>query len=108
MEDPELGRLRYCRSCEEWWPYDSEFYWYPEEGRTSICKACHRRHGRRWSAAARARLRSIEHAPRACGRCLTVLTQNRECHGCAGRTVGPLTVSMLERAGLAPRQEVAA
>ena len=25
-EDPELGTLRYCRRCDEWWPMDAEFW----------------------------------------------------------------------------------
>ena len=25
-DDPELGTLRYCRRCDEWWPMDAEFW----------------------------------------------------------------------------------
>jgi hypothetical protein len=41
--EEELGRQRYCRTCDEWWPDDEEFF-----GRTrcrdgyvrSWCRAC--------------------------------------------------------------------
>ena len=25
-DDPDLGPVRYCRRCEEWWPMDAEFW----------------------------------------------------------------------------------
>ena len=25
-DEPELGEQRYCRSCDEWWPNDAEFF----------------------------------------------------------------------------------
>lgn len=39
--DPELGLVRYCKKCDDWWPLDSEF-WYFEAGRPGAahCKAC--------------------------------------------------------------------
>jgi hypothetical protein len=24
--DPEIGPVRYCRHCDEWWPQDAEFW----------------------------------------------------------------------------------
>ena len=41
--DPELGPLKRCPRCKEWWPADGEF-WYPNAARPgglqSECKAC--------------------------------------------------------------------
>lgn len=25
-DDPELGLVRFCKGCREWWPYDGEFW----------------------------------------------------------------------------------
>lgn len=45
--DPELGRMRLCRRCGEWWPYDREFYYIRADGHSSgNCKACHTEQGR--------------------------------------------------------------
>lgn len=44
-EDPELGTVKLCRTCDEWWPLDGDFwyrmglnsrwpYW------SSRCRAC--------------------------------------------------------------------
>ena len=59
--------------------------------------------------------RSFEHHafmgnlwPHLCETCHVVTTIHEECHGCAGRIVGPLTVDALERGGLAPHRAVAA
>lgn len=46
--------------------------------------------------------------PHLCETCHAVRTINEECHGCAGRTAGPLTVDVLERNGFVRRHEVAA
>lgn len=95
--DPDLGKVRWCRRCKEWWPLDDEF-WYtePTEGHRALhCRACKAD-------------RLIHDTPHTCARCGVVKTRHELCHGCAGRTVGPLTVAMLERAGLAPRSEAAA
>jgi hypothetical protein len=27
-DDPELGRVRWCNRCQEWWPDDEEFWRY--------------------------------------------------------------------------------
>jgi len=24
--DPDLGTVRYCRRCDDWWPMDAEFF----------------------------------------------------------------------------------
>lgn len=100
--DPELGILRWCRACREWWPYDSEFWWYPNEpGRRAFCKADHRRQGRLGASRKRASVHAVVRPPHPCARCLSVLTHNRECHGCAGRYAGPLTGARLASFGLA-------
>jgi hypothetical protein len=39
-DDDELGEVRLCRFCQEWWPNDREFF---AEGRTA-CRACHTEH----------------------------------------------------------------
>ena len=36
--DPDLGTLRYCARCDEWWPDDAEF-WYISRHRRE-CLAC--------------------------------------------------------------------
>ena len=38
--DPELGPMRYCRRCEEWWPEDAEFF-VKSGQRLAGCRACH-------------------------------------------------------------------
>ena len=41
IDDPELGRLRYCRLCDEYWPADEEFFF--KNGPKKLhgyCKAC--------------------------------------------------------------------
>ena len=41
QDDAELGRLRYCAGCSEWWPLDGDF-WYREPRRPFAlhCRAC--------------------------------------------------------------------
>jgi hypothetical protein len=41
LEDPELGRLRLCRRCREYWPDDGEFWLVNVKGR-KVCRACRR------------------------------------------------------------------
>jgi hypothetical protein len=40
-DDPELGRVRYCQKCDEWWPATREFF-YSRGGHKlhSWCRAC--------------------------------------------------------------------
>lgn len=38
--DPELGRVRYCSRCREWWPRDEEFWYFDQRGILSYCRAC--------------------------------------------------------------------
>jgi hypothetical protein len=44
--EPELGQQRYCRRCEEWWPFTAEF-WRPVRT-TWTCRACQREWNRLW------------------------------------------------------------
>ena len=38
--DEELGLLRYCFGCDEWWPSDTDF-WRPDNwSRRAVCRAC--------------------------------------------------------------------
>lgn len=39
----ELGIERFCTGCNEWWPEDSEFFYYVSTRQAfgSRCKACH-------------------------------------------------------------------
>lgn len=119
--DPELGPMRWCRKCQEWWPDDWEFWTlgakagehliidgrrYHRRHDVKVCRAC-----RHKTPLARTRLMDRRSAPprkystaRPCAICLTVLTTERMCHGCAGRTIGPLTVDMLQRWGLVPQR----
>jgi hypothetical protein len=30
-DDPELGPVRLCKGCDEWWPFDAEF-WHLRDG----------------------------------------------------------------------------
>jgi hypothetical protein len=41
IEDPELGPLRYCAGCDDFWPLDGEF-WFFERTRPGVvhCKSC--------------------------------------------------------------------
>lgn len=42
--DPELGTVRWCPRCSEWWPDDVEFF-YPERRHDRLiprCRACRR------------------------------------------------------------------
>ena len=40
-EDPELGRVRLCLRCAEWWPLDGEFWYFDRKGYVmGHCKAC--------------------------------------------------------------------
>lgn len=53
--DPELGAMRLCRRCDEWYPADAEF-WYmrrpkDQPGIDWLCKACQGEHRRRWGQA---------------------------------------------------------
>jgi hypothetical protein len=120
--DPELGPMRFCRRCNEWWPDDREFWMvvgragltYTAKGRpyvrhhdTKACRACHDR-PMRPKALANRRRRKEERAvtmaakrPGWCACCLAVKTTQRLCHGCAGRYGGPLTGAFLVANGLA-------
>lgn len=35
-DDPDLGPVRWCAGCSEWWPDDSDFF----AERSSTCRAC--------------------------------------------------------------------
>lgn len=40
-DDPELGRMRLCRGCDEEWPKDPEFWFYDRHGTIyGNCRAC--------------------------------------------------------------------
>lgn len=37
----ELGVERYCSWCEEWWPFDREFWYFRHDGKVmGRCRAC--------------------------------------------------------------------
>lgn len=38
--DEELGLLRYCFGCREWWPSDSDFWRPGLWSRRAVCRAC--------------------------------------------------------------------
>ena len=120
--DPELGPVRFCRRCNEWWPEDHEFWVIePRAGATEMtrgrpyvrrhdvwrCRACmsYPRHPR--SVDTRRQRRELRKAvvgsrrPGWCAVCLAVKTTTRICHGCAGRIVGTLTPAKLAEWGLA-------
>jgi hypothetical protein len=39
--DTDLGREARCSKCGEWWPVDSEFYYFLRGAPHSWCKACY-------------------------------------------------------------------
>jgi hypothetical protein len=44
--DAELGRVKLCPKCREWWPADTEFY-FPDRARNGLqswCRACWSEH----------------------------------------------------------------
>lgn len=115
-DDPDLGRVRRCPSCREWWPDDAEFFAsYPysagavvrARGRTYVrgtggvtkrCRACVTETQRESNR--RARLRQAENRMRMTGYCrgaaghtcpVRLPLGRTQCNGCAGRTVGALT-----------------
>ena len=48
--DPELGPVRWCAACQDWWPMDEEF-WYLRQrpwGMAFVCKGCARGARRRY------------------------------------------------------------
>ncbi len=50
--DPELGPMRYCRRCDEWWPDDAEFWvtWRSTDGYIHhACRCCWRERNRAYS-----------------------------------------------------------
>jgi hypothetical protein len=41
-DDPELGRVRWCPRCAEYWPADLEFFYSHGRGYLAAwCKACY-------------------------------------------------------------------
>lgn len=120
-QDDELGPVRWCGNCAEWWPDDKEF-WYVRRwhagtqtvalgrpytrrtsGETHICRACHNEHTARNYAERRAG-RAIPR-PHVCRSrdCIVILPPGRDkCYGCLRRTVGPLTVARLWELGFIP------
>ena len=42
-EDPEIGLVRYCKRCGEWWPKDAEFFYFRGDNGKPLgpCRACH-------------------------------------------------------------------
>lgn len=117
--DPELGPIRRCPGCHEWWPDDDEFfttrtyeagqlayangrpYVRSKSGITRRCKACHAASVRR--SKKRASLRTAEASRRMtagyCSRAgcpIRVPAGRALCHGCAGRVVGPLTPERIQ------------
>jgi hypothetical protein len=59
--DVELGPVRYCAQCQEWWPLDQEFWQVAKRdgGRrvTLVCRACGREAARRYYQRRAARCR---------------------------------------------------
>ena len=129
--DPELGDVRRCPGCGEWWPDDDDFFYSfsyeagelayargrayirTKSGVTRRCKACHVDSNRR--SRTRARLRKANESRRmTLGYCsnngcpIRVPAGRTQCHGCAGRQTVPLTVSRLQALGMTAVREEAA
>jgi hypothetical protein len=82
-----------CLYCGEDWADTDEFFRYWKGKRLGRkCLGCY--------ADERSKRGSKPHL---CPTCLAVRTPETECHGCAGRIIGPLTVEILRRLGLAGR-----
>ena len=37
LVDHDLGHVRYCPGCDDWWPVDDEFWFAPDD---TLCRAC--------------------------------------------------------------------
>jgi hypothetical protein len=112
--DVELGPVRWCRQCAEWWPDDDVFWTVVPAGTVSV--AAGRAYVRkldikRCRAHVEERIRvpwdvrrDAWRTPRAhhCrnGNCIVIVPEGREhCHGCDGRLAGPLMVDRLASLG---------
>lgn len=94
--DDELGLLRYCKRCDDWYPLDREFWYFDKRPGHVACRACADARGR-----ARLRRKDLGYVKILCDRCHLVYSYQAECHGCASRFGGPLTSQTLEMWGLA-------
>lgn len=56
-DDPDLGPMRFCRRCAEWWPLDDEFY-YRDRRKFWVCRACQTERSRIHHAKRRAKMAS--------------------------------------------------
>lgn len=60
--DFDLGRVRYCAGCDEWWPNDEEFFAGPEARWCHACVADRDAHIRRLNAERQQRYRERQRA----------------------------------------------
>lgn len=72
LMDPELGDVRLCPKCGEWWPDDGEFYG-PKAGACRACEAEVRAIRRRF----RQRIARANLPPAVPGRCNAVMSTGR-------------------------------
>lgn len=111
-DDPELGRVRHCGGCDEWWPFDSEF-WHMDGERLSKswpcrCIAC----CAEYFAQRRRLYQEIRRSDRAIpqprkGRCNAVMAGDR-CGRMAGHAFGHRSTEAMESDRLRKRAERAA
>lgn len=121
--DPVLGRVRECPSCREWWPEDPEFFQIREYQAGTVATTRGRSYVRSTSGVTyrcwacvlgpeRLPRLIVQRGARMVGHCQTqgcmvMVPDGRvQCHGCAGRTAGPLTAERI--AGLLRSWEAAA
>lgn len=124
--DAELGPVRWCTTCAEWWPDDEEFWnivpagtvarnRFGEYVRKTDVKRCRAHKGNEGRVRPTFhRRRSRYHIPnahqcRSTSGCIVIVPPARDlCYGCRGLTDGPLTVDRLAALGMAPVRRVAA
>ena len=114
--DAELGPVRWCGTCAEWWPDDDEFWTTVPAGTVSVaagrpyvrqldvrrCRA-HVQPAIRvpWDQRRDTWRERRDHQCRSKA-CIVIVPTDRDiCYGCLGETVGPLTVERLHAYGMA-------
>jgi hypothetical protein len=122
-DDAELGPIRWCGRCAEWWPVDQEFWIVIPAGTTAKaagyvyvrktpvyrCRACQYAATRvSWETRRDIKRTPNPHACRS-RNCIVIVPPGRErCHGCERRLAGPLTVERLAEYGMTSRLAAAA
>lgn len=111
--DVELGPVRWCGTCAEWWPDDEEFWTVVPAGTVSVAagrpyvrkldvKRCRAHTGIQKLPRVREAMRRPKAHQCRSQACIVIVPEGRDvCYGCQGLTVGPLTVERLVVYGMA-------